>query len=60
MRRGGASPFAVGLAMLVVLVLGLYFGFAKDVPFTHGFRVNAVFESANSIRKNSQIGRAHV
>lgn len=60
MRRGGASPFAVGLAMLVVLVLGLYFGFAKDVPFTHGFRVNAVFESANSIRKNSPVRIAGV
>ena len=60
MRRTGASPFAVGLAMLVLIAIGLYFGFAKHVPFTHGFRVNAVFESSNSIRKNSPVRIAGV
>ena len=37
-----------------------YFGFTKDIPFTHGFRVNAVFESANSIRPNSPVRIAGV
>ena len=29
--------------MLVVACVGVYFGFTKHVPFTHGFRVKAVF-----------------
>ncbi|HEX5924646.1 MAG TPA: MlaD family protein, partial [Baekduia sp.] len=37
-----------------------FFGFAKHVPFTHGFRVKAVFESSNSIRKNSPVRIAGV
>jgi phospholipid/cholesterol/gamma-HCH transport system substrate-binding protein len=58
--RMGASPFAVGLVVLVVLLIGLYFGFAKQVPFSHGFRVKAVFESSNSIRTNSPVRVAGV
>ena len=58
--RMGASPFAVGLVVLAVLAIGLYFGFAKQVPFSHGFRVKAVFESSNSIRTNSPVRVAGV
>jgi phospholipid/cholesterol/gamma-HCH transport system substrate-binding protein len=58
--RTGASPFAVGLAVLILCAIGLYFGFAKDVPFTHGFRDKAVFESSNSIRTNSPVRIAGV
>jgi phospholipid/cholesterol/gamma-HCH transport system substrate-binding protein len=58
--RMGASPFTVGLVVLVVVVIGLYFGFAKQVPFSHGFRVKAVFESSNSIRTNSPVRVAGV
>ena len=48
----------------------LFFGFTKDIPFTHGFSVKAQFESANSIRpelagadrrrrgRQGQVGRA--
>jgi phospholipid/cholesterol/gamma-HCH transport system substrate-binding protein len=59
-RRSGAGAFKVGLLTLVAIALATYFGFAKHVPFTHGFRVNAVFESANSIRKNSPVRIAGV
>jgi phospholipid/cholesterol/gamma-HCH transport system substrate-binding protein len=58
--RTGFSPFKVGLITLAVVAIAFYFGFAKHVPFTHGFRVNAVFESANSIRKNSPVRIAGV
>jgi phospholipid/cholesterol/gamma-HCH transport system substrate-binding protein len=58
--RMGANPLTVGLATLFVLALGVYFGFAKDIPFTHDFRVKAVFESANSIRQNSPVRIAGV
>ena len=58
--RNGASPFKVGAITLVVIAALSYFGFAKDIPFTHGFRVKAVFQSANSIRKNSPVRIAGV
>jgi phospholipid/cholesterol/gamma-HCH transport system substrate-binding protein len=58
--RRGASPFAVGLLVLIGIGLVTYLGFTKDVPFTHGFRVKAVFESANSIRPNSPVRIAGV
>ncbi len=58
--RRGASSFAVGAIALAVLVVVTFFGFTKHVPFTHGFRVEAVFQSANSIRKNSPVRIAGV
>jgi phospholipid/cholesterol/gamma-HCH transport system substrate-binding protein len=58
--RTGARPFTVGAITLIVVCLAAFFGFTKHVPFTHGFRVNAVFESANSIRKNSPVRIAGV
>jgi phospholipid/cholesterol/gamma-HCH transport system substrate-binding protein len=58
--RRGASPFTVGLLALLAIALLTYFGFSKHVPFTHGFRVKAVFQSANSIRTNSPVRIAGV
>jgi phospholipid/cholesterol/gamma-HCH transport system substrate-binding protein len=58
--RSGANPFVVGLLVLIVACVGVFFGFTKHVPFTHGFRVKAVFESSNSIRKNSPVRIAGV
>jgi virulence factor Mce-like protein len=54
------DPFLVGGITLVVIVIVTYFGFTKAIPFTHGFRLNAVFESANSIRTNSPVRIAGV
>jgi virulence factor Mce-like protein len=59
-HRTGARPFVVGLVTLIVIAIAAFFGFTKHVPFTHGFRVKAVFESANSIRKNSPVRIAGV
>jgi virulence factor Mce-like protein len=59
-HRVGASAFKVGALVLGVLVVAVYFGFTKHVPFTHGFRVKAVFPSANSIRTNSPVRIAGV
>jgi len=58
--RTGVSPVAVGLAVLIVASIGVYLGFSKHIPFTHGYRVQAVFESANSIRSNSPVRIAGV
>jgi virulence factor Mce-like protein len=50
------SPFAAGAIALVIICAATYLGFAKDVPFYGSkFHVDAVFPSANSIRKGSPV-----
>lgn len=58
--RRGIHPGLAGAIVLVIVAIGVYFAFAKKVPFTHGFRVEAVFQNANSIRPNSPVRIAGV
>jgi ABC-type transporter Mla subunit MlaD len=58
--RTGASAFKVGAVVLVIAAIVVFLGFTKDIPFTHGFRVKAVFPSAVSIRTNSPVRIAGV
>ena len=58
--RRGVSPTKVAIVLLILSAAGLYLGFTKDVPFTQGYRVSAVFESANSIRPGSPVRIAGV
>jgi phospholipid/cholesterol/gamma-HCH transport system substrate-binding protein len=58
--RRGANPLTVGLLVLILAGILAYGGFSKHVPFTHGFRVNAVFENANNVRPNSPVRIAGV
>src|SRR3954451_21447792 len=58
--RTGANPLTVAVIVLAVVIVGAYLGFTKHIPYTHGFRVHAVFESANSIRPNSPVRIAGV
>jgi phospholipid/cholesterol/gamma-HCH transport system substrate-binding protein len=67
MARGGArghsagmSPVTAGAILVVILVVVTYFGFTKDIPFTHGFRLQGVFETANNIRPGSPVRIAGV
>ena len=54
------SNVFIGAVALAVVALVLFFGFTKDIPFTHGFQLKAQFESANSIRPNSPVRIAGV
>ncbi len=54
------APVTAGAILVVVLVVITYFGFTKHVPFTHGFRLQAVFESANNVRPGSPVRIAGV
>jgi virulence factor Mce-like protein len=38
----------------------VYFGFTKHVPFTHGYRLNAIFPNALNIAPNSDVRTAGV
>jgi ABC-type transporter Mla subunit MlaD len=58
--RRGIHPGIAGLIVIVIAAIGVYFAFAKKVPFTHGFRVEAVFQNANSVRPNSPVRIAGV
>ncbi|MDQ1711975.1 MAG: phospholipid/cholesterol/gamma-HCH transport system substrate-binding protein, partial [Frankiaceae bacterium] len=59
-RRKGRTPLTIGLISLAIVLVAVWLGFTKDIPFTHGFRVNAVFQSANSLRVNSPVRIAGV
>jgi virulence factor Mce-like protein len=49
------SPLRAGTIALVVILIGCYLGFTKDIPFTKPFTVDAVFENANSLRTASPV-----
>jgi virulence factor Mce-like protein len=59
-RRPRRGNVAIGLIALAVSAVLLFLGFTKDIPFTRPFEVNAVFQSANSIRPNSPVRIAGV
>ena len=59
-RHTSRSPLTIGLIALALIVVGVWLGFTKDIPFTHGFRLNAVFESSNGLRVNSPVRIAGV
>src|SRR3954453_18830816 len=50
----------IGLMAAILAAVIMFFGFTKDIPFTHGFQIKAQFESANSIRPNSPVRIAGV
>jgi phospholipid/cholesterol/gamma-HCH transport system substrate-binding protein len=55
-----SNPVRVGAIFLVVVALVVYFGFTKHVPFKHGYRLNAVFNSAVNIRPKAPVRIAGV
>jgi phospholipid/cholesterol/gamma-HCH transport system substrate-binding protein len=55
-----ANPVRFGIGLIVVLALVMYFGFTKHIPFKHGFRLNAVFNTAVNIRPKSPVRIAGV
>ena len=59
-RTPKRSNVFIGVIGFAIAALIMFFGFTKDIPFTHGFRVKAQFESANSIRPNSPVRIAGV
>ena len=59
-RRPKRSNAFIGLMAVIVIAVAIFFGFTKDIPFTHGYVLKAQFESANSIRPNSPVRIAGV
>jgi virulence factor Mce-like protein len=60
-KRRGRPPLVIGAISLAIVVALVFLGFTKDVPFVGApYRINATFESANSIRSNSPVRIAGV
>lgn len=57
---GRTSPIRFAIVFLVILAIGIYFGFTKHLPFKHGFRLNAQFQSALNIKPKSPVRIAGV
>jgi phospholipid/cholesterol/gamma-HCH transport system substrate-binding protein len=57
---GRKNPVRYGIILVVVVAIGVYFGFTKHIPFKHGFRLKAVFSTAVNIRKSSPVRIAGV
>lgn len=55
-----SNPVRFGAVFLVVLAILIYFGFSKHIPFTHGYRLNAVFDTAVNIAPKSPVRVAGV
>jgi ABC-type transporter Mla subunit MlaD len=58
--EGGMSPVGAGALLIAALILITYFGFTKNIPFTHGHRLQAVFENATNVRPGSPVRIAGV
>jgi ABC-type transporter Mla subunit MlaD len=55
-----ANPVRFGIVFLIVLAVVIYFGFTKHVPFKHGYRLHAVFNSSVNIAPKSPVRIAGV
>jgi ABC-type transporter Mla subunit MlaD len=53
--RSGISPVRAGAIALVLIVIGTFFAFTKDVPFTQTYRIQAVFENSNLVAPRSPV-----
>jgi virulence factor Mce-like protein len=59
-RDKGMSPFRAGLIAIVVVVIGTYFAFSKQLPFRHPFKLEAVFQSGVNVRQGTPVRIAGV
>jgi phospholipid/cholesterol/gamma-HCH transport system substrate-binding protein len=65
MRRNqpkGLSRVQAGAILMVLAVIGTYFGFTKAIPFKHHWEIKAEFDNATNLRKGSfvRIGGVNV
>ncbi|MGH2803552.1 MAG: MlaD family protein, partial [Thermoleophilaceae bacterium] len=58
--RTGVHPVRAGVIGLVLISIFTYFAFAKDLPFTPGYRVQAVFDNSNLVGQRTPVRIAGV
>ncbi|MCW3034111.1 MAG: phospholipid/cholesterol/gamma-HCH transport system substrate-binding protein [Solirubrobacteraceae bacterium] len=57
---GRGSRVRYALVLILVVIVGVYFGFTKHIPFKHGFQLKAQFNSAVNIHSKSPVRVAGV
>ena len=55
-----SNPLRFGIVVILALVVVVYFGFTKRVPFKHGYQLKGVFASAQNIHAKSPVRIAGV
>jgi ABC-type transporter Mla subunit MlaD len=53
--RTGVHPVRAGAIALVLIAIFSYFAFTKDLPFTRGYRIQAVFENSNLVQQRTPV-----
>ena len=59
-KRGRFSAFQVGLAAMLLIAIASFFAFTKDIPFTRGTEIKAVFKDTSALGVNSPVRIAGV
>ncbi len=59
-QLGQGSRVRFALVLLLVVIVAVYFGFTKHLPFKHGFQLKAQFNSAVNIHSKSPVRIAGV
>ena len=60
MHSRGISPFKAGLVLLVVMVLAVYFAFARGVPWGDHYEIKAVFADSVNVKERQPVRIAGV
>ncbi len=55
-----SNPVRFGIVFVIVLAIAIYFAFTKHLPFKHGYRLNAQFNSVVNIAPKSPVRIAGV
>jgi phospholipid/cholesterol/gamma-HCH transport system substrate-binding protein len=59
--HAGVSSFTIGVIAVVVIVIGSFLAYTKQLPFTGpGYEIHAVFENAATLRSDSPVRIAGV
>ena len=57
----GPRPWVFGLVVAIVIAIGVYLAFAKQIPFTGGgYQLTATFENATTLRETAPVRIAGV
>jgi len=55
-----SNPVRAAIVAIIVVIVAVYFGFTKAIPFKHGFQMKAVFATAVNIHPRSPVRIAGV
>lgn len=59
-RGSRLTRFRAGLLAILVIAIGTWFAFAKDIPFTKGYEMTAVFDNTSALSVGSPVRIAGV